>query len=67
VEEVGGEQHGAAAGGVVAEHHAHPVDAGGVEAVGRLVEDEDARLAEQRVRDAEPLPHAERVVADPSP
>jgi hypothetical protein len=34
----------------------------GVEAVGRLVEDQDAGVAEQRVGDAEPLPHAERVV-----
>jgi hypothetical protein len=35
----------------------------GVEAVGRLVEDQDARVAEQRAGQAEALPHAERVVA----
>ena len=32
---------------------------------GRLVEDQHARVTEQRRGDAEPLAHAERVVADP--
>ena len=65
VEQVGGEQHGAAAVGVVAKQATHPADAGRVEAVGRLVEDQHLRLADQRGRDAEPLPHAQRVVAHP--
>ena len=66
VEQVAGEQHRAAALGVPLEQAAHPADAGRVEAVGRLVEDQHRRVAEQRVGDAEPLPHAERVVADPA-
>ena len=63
-QQVRGEQHGAAAVGEVAQQPAHPGDALRVEAVGRLVEDQHARVAEQRVRDAEPLAHAERVGAD---
>ena len=43
VQQVGGQQHRAAAGGVVAEQAAHPVDAGRVEAVGGLVEDQHGR------------------------
>ena len=50
--------------GEVAQQAAHPEDALGVEAVGGLVEDQHLRVAEQRVGDAEPLAHAERVVAD---
>ena len=42
---------------------ADPLDALGVEAVDRLVEHEHAGVAEQRVREREPLPHAERVAA----
>ena len=67
VEQVGGEEHGAAACGVLPQQAAHPVDAGRVEAVGRLVEDQDARVAEQRVGDAESLAHAEGVVPEPAP
>ena len=67
VEQVGGEQHGAAALGVLPEQAAHPVDPGRVEAVGGLVEDQDARVAEERVGDAEPLAHAEGVVPEPAP
>ena len=63
VEQVGGEQHGAAAVGEVAEQSAHPPDAGRVEPVGRLVEDQHLRVADQRRREAEPLPHAQGVVA----
>ena len=66
VEQVAGEQHGAAAVGVPLEQAAHPPDAGRVEAVGGLVEDQHRRVAEQGVGDAEPLPHAERVVAHPA-
>ena len=42
---------------------AHLVDALRVEAVGRLVEDQQVRVAEQRGGDAEALLHAERVGA----
>ena len=66
VQEVGGEQDGAAGGGVVAEQAAHPVDAGRVEAVGRLVEDQDRRVTQEGVGDPEALAHAEGVVAQPS-
>ena len=48
VQQVRGEQHGAAAVGVPAEQVAHPADAGRVEAVGRLVEDQHLGVAEQR-------------------
>jgi len=56
---------GAAAVGVVAQQATHPADAGRVKAVGRLVQDQDLRLTDQRGRDAQPLAHAEGVVADP--
>ena len=42
---------------------AQPADALRIEAVGRLVEDQDARVAEQRRGEPEPLAHAERVLA----
>ena len=51
VEQVGGEQHGAASLGVLLEQPAHPVDAGRVEAVGGLVEDQDARVTEECMGD----------------
>ena len=35
-----------------------------IETVGRLVEDQHVRLAEQGLRDPEPLPHPERVRRD---
>ena len=63
-QQVGGEQDGARPVGEVAQQPAHPRDALGIEAVGRLVEDQHARLAEQRLGDPEPLAHAERVGAD---
>ena len=47
------------------EQVADPVDALGVEAVDRLVQDQRLRVAEQRRRDAEPLAHAERELARP--
>ena len=59
------EQHRAAAVGVAAQQVAHPADAGRVEPVGRLVEDQHVRVAEQGGADAEALAHAERVVAHP--
>jgi hypothetical protein len=66
VQQVRAQQDGPAVSGEVREQAAQPADAGRVEAVGRLVEDEDLRTADQGVREAEPLAHAERVVADPS-
>ena len=65
VQEVRGEQHGSAASGEVGEQLAHPPHSFGVEAVRRLVEDEDLGVAEQRMGDAEALTHAERVIPDP--
>ena len=62
-QQVRGEQDGARAVGEVAQQPAHPRDALGIEAVGRLVEDQHARVAEQRLGDPEPLAHAERVGA----
>ena len=67
VQQVGGEQHGAALRGVLLEQPAHPVDARRVEAVGGLVEDQHARVAEQCVGDPEALAHPERVVLEPAP
>jgi hypothetical protein len=52
--------------GVVAEQVPHPADAGRVEPVGRLVQDEHRGVADQRGCDAETLAHPERVVAHPS-
>ena len=63
VQQVRGQQDGGAAVGVAAEQVAHPADAGRVQTVGGFVEDQDLGVAEQRVRDAQPLPHAEGVVA----
>ena len=54
-QQVRGEQHGAGAVGEVAQQPAHPVDALGVQAVGRLVEDQHAagrRAARGRCRAA---------------
>ena len=50
--------------GEAAQQLADLADAGGVEAVGRLVEDEQLRIAEQRLGDAEALAHAEGVGSD---
>ena len=64
VEQVRGEQHGAALGDQLADQVAELEDAGGVEAVDRLVEDQQLGVAEQAAGDAEALAHAERVGAD---
>ena len=56
-------EHGAAARGELAEVVAQPADAVGVEAVGRLVEQQDLRVAEQRAGEGEALAHAEREAA----
>ena len=63
-EQVAGQQHRATAGGEVLQEVAHPADALGVHAVGRLVEDQHLGVAEQRGADAEALAHPQRVVAD---
>ena len=64
VELMARDQHGAALAGEVAEEAAQPADAVGIEPVGRLVEHEHLRVAEQRRGQAEALPHAQRVAAD---
>src|SRR5579875_327892 len=64
VEQVGGEQHGAPTAGEVTQQSAHPAHPLGIQAVGRLVEDQQLRVAEQGVGDPQPLAHAERVLAD---
>lgn len=51
--------------GVVAQQATHPADAGGVEPVGRFVEDQHLRLTQEGGRKAESLPHAQRVITDP--
>ena len=48
-----------------AQQFAHPADALGVQAVDRLVEQQDVGVAEQRGGDAEPLAHAEGEPAHP--
>ena len=62
-EVVGRHQHGAARAGQRADQRPHLAHALGVEAVGRLVEDQQVGVAEQRGGDAEPLLHAQRVAA----
>ena len=52
---------GLAGRGEETEGVAHGHDAGRVEAVGRLVEEEELRVAEQRRGDPQPLLHAERI------
>ena len=66
VQQVRGEQDGPAPVREVAQQVAHPADPAGVEPVGGLVEDQHAGVPDQGGPDAEPLPHAERVVADPT-
>jgi len=51
--------------GEVAEVGPKPADAVGIEAVGRLVEQEDLRVTQERTRQRQPLPHAEREPARP--
>jgi hypothetical protein len=43
---------------LLAEQPTHPADPGRIQAVGRLVEDQDLRIAEQCRGDCEPLPHS---------
>ena len=58
-----GHQHGGAVGGQVADQVPDLAGALRVEAVGRLVEDQQVTRHQQGVGDGEPLPHAERVGA----
>src|SRR2546421_554549 len=60
-EQVAGDQDGPTLGREALEEVAHPADALRVQAVGRLVEDEHLRVAEQRGRDPEALAHPQRV------
>jgi len=62
-EQVRAHEHRASLGGEFAQERADPLDALGVEPVDGLVEHEHARIAEQREREPEPLPHSERVSA----
>ena len=65
-QEVAGDEHRPALVGQAADQAAQPVDALGVEAVGRLVEDQDLGVAEQGGGQPEALAHAEREAADPA-
>src|SRR6185437_12412781 len=65
--QVAGDQHGAALGGERPHQGPDPVDAVGVEAVHRFVEDEHGRVPEERRGDAEPLTHAQREALRPAP
>ena len=66
-EQVARDQHGVAPSGPGTEQVAQVADALGVEAVGGFVEHQHRRVAEQCGGQREPLLHAERVGADPSP
>jgi len=59
--------HSLALGGETAQQLAHPTDPLRVEAVDRLVEHDDPRVAEQRRSDPEPLLHPERERPSPLP
>ena len=64
--QVAGDEHGAALGGQLPGEGADPADALRVQAVDRLVEHDDRRVAEQRGGDAEPLAHAEGEAGRPA-
>ena len=64
-EHVAGDQDGAALVGQVAQQAAQPRHAGRVEPVGRFVEQQHWRVAEQGPGQAEALAHAQRVAAHP--
>ena len=65
--QVAGDEHGPALGRQRAQEAAHPHDSLGIEAVERLVEHQDRRVAEHRGRESEPLAHAEREAAGLAP
>ena len=61
-EQVARDKHGEASlGGERAHETPNLADAGGVEAVGGLVQDQQVWRPEEGLRDAEPLPHPERI------
>ena len=66
VQQVTGQQHRPAPVGEVAQQPAHPGDALGIQPVRRFVQDEHLRLTDERLGDAEPLPHAEGIAAHPA-
>lgn len=66
VHEVAGDEDRAAFAGEAPHQFADPDDAFGVEAVGRLVEHHDLRVAEECGGDAEALAHAQRERPDPA-
>ena len=64
-EQVGGDEHrDAEVGPDPADQAEHLVAAGGVEAIGRLVEQHQLRVVHQRLRELHALPHAGGVAAD---
>ena len=63
-EQVAGDEDGAAGCGTFAQQVTQPADALGVEPVAGFVEHQDGWVAEQRGRQAEPLPHPQRVGTD---
>jgi hypothetical protein len=62
-----GHEHGPALVGQAADQPAQPVDALGVEAVGRLVEDRDLGVAEQGGGQPQALAHAQGEAAGAAP
>ena len=64
-QDMAGDQHGAALVGQLAQEPAQPVDAFGVQAVGRLVQDQHLGVAEQGGGQAQALAHAQREATDP--
>ncbi len=65
-QDVAGDKYGTALGSQAPQQAAQPVDALGVEPVGRFVEDEDVRVAQEGSGQAEPLAHAQRELAHPA-
>ena len=64
VQQVAGEEDGYAVRfRKLADHLAHFLNSGRVEAVGRLIKDQQSRVVEHGKRQAEPLAHAERIAA----
>ena len=59
-QQVAGDQHRAPLRRLLAQQPAHPADAGRIQAVGRLVEDQDLRVAEQCGGDRQALAHPSR-------
>jgi hypothetical protein len=60
-DQVAGHKHRPALGGESTQQVPNPADALRIQSVGRLVEQQDARVTEQGHSDTEPLAHAERV------